>query len=152
LPEASLVLIYSGFDTFGLLAALPNVLDATGDTYKQWCDKYILPRIKSVEGDPVTPVDLWGARCGMLHTSTPLSDLERKGKAHQIWYQFVGKAGVNLITSTKLPLLGLDVQSLALAFKEGGIACIKDINQDPTAFQAADARAQHFLRWGKVVS
>jgi len=42
---------------------------------------------------------------------------------------------VNLITSTKLPLLGLDVQSLALAFKEGGIACIKDINQDPTAFK-----------------
>ncbi len=152
LPEASLVLIYSGFDTFGLLSAPPNVLDATGDTYKRWCEKYILPRIKSVEGDPVTAVDLWGARCGVLHTSTPLSKLEREGKAHQIWYQFVGKAGVNLIMDSKLPPLGLDVQNLALAFKEGGIACITDINQDPAAFQVADARAQHFLRWGKVVS
>jgi hypothetical protein len=151
LPEASLILIYSGIDTFGLLAAPPGILDATGDTYKQWCEKYILPRIHSVEGEPVTTVDLWAARCGVLHTSTPLSKLEREGKAHQIWYQFLGKAGVNLITSTKLPLLGLDVQNLALAFKEGGIACIKDINQDRTAFQAADARAQHFLRWGKLV-
>src|ERR1017187_6270801 len=71
LPEASLVLIYSGFDTFGLLSAHPNVLDASGDTYKQWCEKYILPRIKSVEGDQVTADDLWGARCGMLHTSHP---------------------------------------------------------------------------------
>lgn len=32
LPEAGLVLIYSGFDTFGLLAAPSNVLDASGDT------------------------------------------------------------------------------------------------------------------------
>ncbi len=149
--EASLILIYSGIDTFGLLAASPVVLDATGDTYKQWCEKYILPRIHSVEDKPVTADDLWAARCGVLHTSTPLSRHERKGKAHQIWYQFLGKAGVNLITSTKLPLLGLDVQNLALAFKEGGIACINDINQDQTAFQAADARAQHFLRWGKLV-
>jgi hypothetical protein len=63
LPEASLVLIYPGFDTLGLLAAPPNVLDASGDTYKQWCEKYVLPRIKSAEDAPVTPVDLWGARC-----------------------------------------------------------------------------------------
>jgi hypothetical protein len=152
LPEASLVLIYSGFDTFGLLAAPPNVLDATGDTYKQWCEKYILPRIKSVEGDPVSAVDLWGARCGVLHTSTPLSKLEREGRARQIWYQFVGKTGVNLIMDSKLPPFRLDVQNLAMAFKEGGIACITDINQDPTAFQAADARAQHFFRWTTVVS
>jgi hypothetical protein len=152
LPEASLVLIYSGFDTFGLLAAPPNVLDATGDTYKYWCEKYILPRIRSVEGDPVTAVDLWGARCGMLHTATPLSSKEREGKAHQIWYQFAGKAGVNFYLNSKLPPLGLNVENLAMAFKEGGIACITDINKEPTAFQAADARAQHFLRWGKAVS
>jgi hypothetical protein len=152
LPEAGLTLIYSGIDTFGLLVALPDVLDATGDTYKQWCERYILPRIKSVEGDPVTSVDLWAARCGILHTSTPLSRLEREGRAHQIWYQFLGKAGVNLIMDSKLPPLGLDIQNLAMAFKEGGIACIKDINQDQTGFQAADARAQHFLRWGKVVA
>lgn len=151
LPEASLVLIYSGFDTFGLLAAAPGTLDASGDSYKQWCEKYILPRIKSVEGDPVTAVDLWGARCGVLHTSTPLSKLEREGKAHQIWYQFADKVGVNFIMNSKLPPLGLDVQNLALAFKEGGIASITDINKDPLAFQAADARAQHFFRWGTVV-
>jgi hypothetical protein len=150
LPEASLVLIYSGFDTFGLLAAPPNVLDASGDTYKRWCEKYVLPRIKSVEGASVTAIDLWGARCGVLHTSTPLSKLEREGKAHQIWYQFVGKAGVNLFMDSELPPLGLDVQNLAMAFKKGGIACITDINQDPTAFQVANARAQHFFRWAKM--
>jgi transposase len=152
LPEACLALIYSGIDTFGLLAAPAAVLDSTRDTFKRWCEKYILPRIWSVEGTTITSVDLYAARCGILHTSTPLSKLERAGEAHQIWYRYGDKAGLNLIMNTRLPPLGLDIQSLAVAFKEGGIACIADINQDVAAFQAADARAQHFLRWGKHVA
>jgi hypothetical protein len=40
----------------------------------------------------------------------------------------------------------LDIEKLGMAFKEGGIACITDINADAAAFQSADARAQHFLR------
>ena len=151
LPEAGLALIYSGTDTFGLLAAPPAILDASHGTFKQWCEKYILPRIQSIEGVAVSATDLWAARCGVLHTSTPLSKLERVGEAHQVWYQFNGKAGMNLIMNTPSPPLGLDIQNLAMSFKEGGIACINDLNQDATAFQAADARAQHFLRWGKHV-
>jgi hypothetical protein len=144
LPEAGLALIYSGIDTFGLLAASPTVLDASGDTFKQWCEKYILPRIQSIEGSAVSATDLWGARCGVLHTSTPLSKQERAGNAHQIWYRFDGKAGMNLIMNTPQPPLGLDIQNLAMAFKEGGIACVADINQDATAFQVADARRSIF--------
>jgi hypothetical protein len=55
-------------------------------------------------------------------------------------YQFDGKAGMNLILNTPLPPLGLDVQNLLMAFKEGGIACITNLNQDATTFQAADSR------------
>ena len=151
LPEASLTLIYSGIDTFGLLAASPGDLDATGDTYRHWCEKYILTRLRTIEGDPVTALDLWAARCGVLHTSTPLSKLEREGKAHQIWYQFLGQAGMNLIMNAKLKPFGLDIPKFALAFKEGGLAFLADLGLDPVALEIANARAQHFLRWGKVV-
>ena len=54
--------------------------------------------------------------------------------------------------ASAMPPLGIDIQNLAMAFKEGGVACITDINQDAMAFQAADARSQHFLRWGKHVA
>jgi hypothetical protein len=53
--------------------------------------------------------------------------------------------------ASAMPPLGIDIQNLAMAFKEGGMACIADFNRDATAFQAADARSQHFLRWGKLV-
>jgi hypothetical protein len=133
------------------LAAPPATQDASGDTFKQWCEKYILPRVHPIEGGPLNAIDLRAARCGILHTSTPLSALERVGKAHQIWYRLGGKAGVNLIMASSMPPLGIDIQNLAMAFKEGGMACITDINLNTTAFQAADARSQHFLRWGKHV-
>jgi hypothetical protein len=150
LPEACLALIYSGIDTFGLLAAPPGIVDASGDTYKHWCQEYILPRIASVEGDPVTAVNLWAARCGVLHTSTPLSKLERDGEARQFWYQFSGKAGMNLIMDTKLEPIGLDIRNLTTAFKEGGLAFLADLKQDQAGLQAAEGRAGHFLRWGKL--
>jgi hypothetical protein len=146
LPEASLTLIYSGIDTFGLLAARPGAKYAAGETFKDWCQRYIVRRLQSVEGDQVTAFDLWGARCGVLHTSTPLSRVGREGKARETWYQFLGLAGVNLIMNTKLKPLGLDVQGLATAFKEGGLASLADLKQDQIRLNEAEARAQHFLR------
>jgi len=150
-PEAALALIYSGIDTFGLLSTPASVMDASGDTFKHWCEKYVLPRIQSVEGNPISAVDLWAARCGVLHTSTPLSKLEREGNAHQIWYEFNGKAGMNLIMDARLEPVGMDIMALGVAFRDGGIECITELNKDPAALQAAIDRSQHFLRWGKRV-
>ena len=147
LPEAALTIIYSGIDSFGLLAAPPDVLDATRNTFKQWCEKYILPRVQSADDTPVTSADLWAARCGVLHTSTPLSTLERAGKARQVFYQFKDKTGVNMILNAQQIPVRLDIANLGFAFKEGGIAFLTDLKSDPPALKAADARAQHFLRW-----
>jgi hypothetical protein len=148
LPEAALTIIYSGIDSFGLLAAPPGVLDASGNTFKQWCEKYILPRLQSLDGTPVTSVDLWAARCGVLHTSTPLSKLEREGTVRQIFYQFKDKTGVNMILNAQQMPVRIDVAALGVAFKEGGIAFISDLNNDQPIQRVAEDRAQHFLRWG----
>ena len=67
-----------------------------------------------------------------------------------MWYQFLGRAGMNLIMNAKLKPLGLDIENLAMAFKEGGLAFLADLKQDPAGAQNAEARAQHFLGWGRV--
>lgn len=151
LPEPVLTIIYSGIDSFGLLAAPSGVLDASGTTFKQWCEKYILTRLQSVDGTPITSVDLWAARCGVLHTSTPLSRLERDGNARQVFYQFKAKTGINMILNAQQMPVRIDIEKLALAFKEGGIAFLTDLKNDPNGLKAADGRAQHFLRWVNVV-
>jgi len=147
LPEAVLNIIYSGIDSFGLLAAPPGVLDASSNTFKQWCEKYILTRLQSVDGNPITSADLWAARCGVLHTSTPLSKSERGGNARQVFYQFKDKTGVNMILNAQQMPVRLDIANLGFAFKEGGTAFLTDLKNDPPRLRAADDRAQHFLRW-----
>ena len=150
LPEALLIVVYSGIDAFGLLAAPDNVLDANRTTFKQWCEDYILPRLQTVEGTAVTTTDLYAARCGVLHTSTPLSSEERKGNARQLFYEFKGKTGINMILNAQHLPIRIDIERLAMAFKEGGIAFLKDLQKDTNKLKAADQRAQHFLRWVTV--
>jgi hypothetical protein len=151
LPEALVTIIYSGIDSFGLLAAPPGVLYASPNTFKQWSEKYILTRLQSVEGSPITSVDLYAARCGVLHTSTPISKLERDGSARQVFYQFKGKTGVNMFLNTPQLPLQIDIENLGLAFKESGIAFLTELKNDPSGFMEANGRAQHFLRWATVV-
>jgi len=147
-PEAVLTLVYSGIDTLGLLDASLDIKDATRSTFMSWCEKYVVNRFQSVEGHPVAAFDLWAARCGILHTSTPVSKHSRNGKAHEIWYQFQGEAGLNLIADSKLEPLGLEIEKLPIAFREAGIAFITELNTNAARRQEADSRAQHFLRWG----
>ena len=53
--------------------------------------------------------------------------------------------------NAQLKPFGLDIQKFAAAFREGGFAFLAYLQQDPMALETAIARAQHFLRWGKVV-
>jgi hypothetical protein len=149
-PEATLALVYSGIDVFGWLAAPQDIEFGTGDTYKDWCDKYLVSRIQSLEGLVVTGDDLYAARCGMLHTSTPVSRLSRDRMAYEVWYQYRGEPGVNYFSNTGLIPLTLDIEELALAFREGGIAFIQDLKKNQEANKVSEQRAQSFLRWGGV--
>src|ERR1035438_2214417 len=48
----------------------------------------------------VTGIGLYGARCGVLHTSSAASGLGRDGRARGVWYRSKGRVGVNLLTNT----------------------------------------------------
>lgn len=78
-----LVLMYSAIDSMGLLAAPPSQISATGESFKSWVNKYLLPQDSNLE---FIDVDLWAARCAVLHTYTTQSDLSRKATARQIQY------------------------------------------------------------------
>ncbi len=64
----SLIIIYSTIDTCGLFDVLPTEAYATGATFKAWVKKYLLHYL----GIEFKEIDLWAARCSVLHTFTPL--------------------------------------------------------------------------------
>ena len=77
-----LVVLFSSIDTMGLLDASPFQIDATGDSFKNWVKKYLLQNPDIEFSD----VDLWAARCSVLHTFTSESKLSRNGQAKQLQY------------------------------------------------------------------
>lgn len=77
-----LVVMYSAIDSFGLIDSDLSNKKATSHTFQEWVKKYITrdPKLN------IEPIDLWGARCGVLHTHTSKSDLSRRSKAKEIQY------------------------------------------------------------------
>lgn len=77
-----LILIFSMIDSMGLLDAPESQIEATGDSFKNWVKKYLL----NSNIHQFNEIDLWAARCAILHTFTPQSRLSQAGSARIIQY------------------------------------------------------------------
>ena len=93
LSSHSLVQIYAAIDTVGLLAADESIDRATSKTFCAWVDKYLIKQ----DGVNFTSLDLWSARCAVLHTFTTSSDITRAGGARElVYYQDSGQGKLDL--------------------------------------------------------
>jgi hypothetical protein len=76
----ALIILYSAVDTLAW-ANLPS-----GDVHQKdfiaWVDNYIKPEDKL----GCTAEDLYGARCGLVHSGAAESQKSRKGEAEELWY------------------------------------------------------------------
>lgn len=74
----TLMLIYSGIDA---LAALEKHQDeGTKRSFVRWADRYLAPKMTC------SGIDLYGARCGIVHSLSASSDLSRDRKARLVIY------------------------------------------------------------------
>jgi hypothetical protein len=76
----ALILLYSAIDTSGWLDSAES--HATRESFLQWVDRYLL----NAKPLTCTALELYAARCGLLHTFTPDSRLSSEGKARRICY------------------------------------------------------------------
>ena len=102
-----LVLLYSGIDVMASLESKPN--EGTQSSFVRWTDAYLL----NGRSLSCTAMDLYAARCGILHTFTPDSRLYREGKARMIAYAW-GTADVNSLEKSRKKAGGYDFLSVHL--------------------------------------
>jgi len=141
--EAALALLYSAIDTLAFLAAPSGTEDVARGNFIEWCDRYMSPRLRGVSG-----IDLYGARGGILHTSSAASRLGRVGRAREVWYRFKGQTGVNLVTNTPEPAIILDIEQLIAAFGEATREFVRDVRADRDRLATAQERVRQFFSWG----
>ena len=112
--RAAVILVYSGIDTMAYLGMPDEQEDVRRDDFVDWAERYI-----DLDGNrDVSGLDLYGARCAMLHSYSVASRLSREGKCKEVGYMVCDRAVIyNPDKSTDLVLVS--VHHLAKALLNG---------------------------------
>lgn len=115
----ALLLLYSGIDIIAWLDRPSGQADVQRKDFIAWVEKYLLPD----SGLRCNALELFAARCGLLHSYTSQSRLSRGGSARQIFYSFGSarpKEIQSLIDATgTIPAVALKLEELFDAFRRG---------------------------------
>jgi hypothetical protein len=123
------------------LAALTRPIDAANTSrsvFIEWVEQFLLPESRLV----CTALDFYAARCGVLHTQSAESDLQRQGSARPLIYEW--RQGPRADAQVPLPpgAIIIDVEALREAFTAavGLFLVAADTNQE------IKTRVRHHLK------
>ena len=142
LISPALTLIYSGIDTVAWLAYgdIP-----VKERYIKWVENYMYTE------KPLNPrpIDLYAARCAILHTLTPESSLSKSGDAEQIKYAW-GKASVEKLENRGAELnismgLCLHINDLFESFRFGIANFLEQSSLDS---ECIERMQKHYVSFG----
>jgi len=109
-----LTLLYAGIDAMAWLSK-PQETDHVGDSFQQWVKAYMLNSYKGEIGTAdQLALDLYGARCAVLHAQIAESVLSRKAKAREVHYRHADGTGLVPVEGFSSPQLNIYLDPAAL--------------------------------------
>jgi hypothetical protein len=145
LRASALILLYSAMDTMAWLHRPQNHVDVTRADFVAWTSKYVLPG----SGLACSAEDLYGARCGLLHSHTVESRLSRKGTAKELLYSWgtadpkILQEAINRRGSSAIPVR---IEDLLEALRLGIERFKQDLLSDPQRTKLVSARFEKVLK------
>lgn len=131
----ALVLMYTGIEIVSKMGSKP--LESSRAAFVRWIDRYVLETGRF----DVTGIDLYAARCGVIHAFSPDSNLYKEGKARRIAYAW-GNADVHKlhasINALSYDLAALHLNTFVHALMTGIADFMDDLSSDPEAEKRAD--------------
>jgi len=121
-----LCLLYCGIDVVASL----ETGKSTKSTFVRWVEENML----KARPMACTALELYAARCGILHTFTPDSDLSRKQRVRKIIYAWGSARAEDLAKTTKAlgrAEVAIHVRELIDSFRAGLVSYFEDIMQSP---------------------
>ncbi|SRR5258708_3707264 len=124
----ALILIYAGIDIVASLESNPKA--GVKRSFTRWVDLYMLPNPEL----ECTALELYAARCGMVHTLTAVSDLSHQGKTRTINYAWGTASGADLRESAKrlkrTTVAVVHINDLHEAFRKGLLKWTNEVRGD----------------------
>jgi len=136
-----LTLLYTAIDNMAWLALPHSQEEVTREDFIRWVEAYMLL------GAEVTysAVDLYAARCAILHTYTAVSRLSRSGQAKKLQYAFgdvdLAEIESQMTEEARRTSLVVHVGELLRLFDEGVTCFVKRIDQDRELSECVNKRA-----------
>jgi hypothetical protein len=143
----ALVLLYTAIDIAGWCAA--EVSDRSVKTrFTSFVDRYVLPK----SGLLCSALELYGARCGVLHTYTPESDLSAQGQARIIAYAWGNANAADLQESIRrmqrADMVAVHIDTLFSALQSGVARLDEEVASDPA--RGAAVRGRRAKQFGSL--
>ena len=141
------ILMYSLMDSMAW-ACSEKQHGSVRKNFEEWVEKWLMPHL-SISGESIKPLDLYAARCAVLHTMTPDSDLSASGRARMIAYAW-GTAKTefldNFFSSENVKnVLAIHYDALLYALRNGIADCLEAGRLDEHLGRNLDfARKKHY--------
>ncbi|SRR5258708_6158580 len=137
---SAVTLMFASVDALAALTRPIGQQDTSGQDFMTWAERYLI----KVSGLKLKcdKEDLWGARCGILHTYGHESRYRRQGKANPLFYEW--QAGPKADSYVTLPsgAIVLTVETFHKAVIDGILQFVEDYQKDPET----DRRVKHHLQ------
>jgi hypothetical protein len=135
-----LMLLYSGIDVLSSLERPPG--EAVRSSFVRWAERYVLRR------NPLggcTALELYAARCGLVHTLTANSAFSDDGNARKIYYAW-GNADPQRLMETAVAIqrpdmVVLHVLELFEVFHSGAEECLEELMRDPARLRSVESKS-----------
>ena len=144
LIASGLVLLYSAIDIASWVAS-DNPNASVRDYFTAWVDGYMLP------GKPLrcTALELYSARCGLVHTLTPDSRLTQRGVRRIAYAWGIGTSSdlhkLIAMSGSSDKFVAVHVEELYEAWRFGLLAFTTELQKDPQKAAAVYERANKFF-------
>jgi hypothetical protein len=135
----ALILLYSSIDSLAWLDMPASQQDVTRSDFMKWAETYILSKREL----PCTSIDLYAARCSLLHTQSFESRLSRRQQAREIYYTYGLLSSQPLQNQIDLDgrnAVAVNIDELVLAFLKGAEQFFEELYADPARLAVAQQR------------
>ena len=116
--------------------------DVTRDNFVRWAEGYIKFRCD----DQLTGLDLYGARCAMLHSYGVVSRLSREGQCRMVGYMDNSVPEVRYNPKVAKDFVLVSVTALAEAFYRGIDQFLVDLFANKERAEVAEKRLAWFIQ------
>jgi hypothetical protein len=153
LRGAALILLYAAIDIAAWIGSDRTTVKAR---FTEWVDKYLLPGTSL----KCSALDLYGARCGLLHSHSADSDLSRAGIVTELGYAWKPSTAHELeqLVQASVDLharagskgqgdyfIAVQAEDLIGAFQKGVEVFLNDLDEDASKMEAASVKTARVL-------